>query len=136
MTINHEKTKCLKIIMYMQPLLPVPLLDNVNSLKFLGIFFNEKLTWSHHFDYIISKMSRRFYVLRILRNLLSHDQLVEVFMQSLLVLWTMPLLFPKFWCRFKPPPYSYVNVLFSLFMVIRKTVNTVIFLLFLREEKC
>ena len=79
MTINYDKTKCLNINMSMEPLLPIPLLRNVVSLKILGLFFNEHLSWCHHFDYIISKMSRRLYVLRILRSLLSHDQLVEVF---------------------------------------------------------
>ena len=52
---------------------------NVNHIKIWGLFFNSKLTWTDHFDSLVSCVSRRLYVLRVLKNVLGHDQLVLVF---------------------------------------------------------
>ena len=79
MTINHSKTKVLNINVTTSPLPDVPLLNNVVTLKILGLIFCNSLSWSPHFDFVISKLSRHLYVLRVLRDLLSHDQLVSVF---------------------------------------------------------
>ena len=79
MSINFDKTKVLNINATSSPLSPVPLFPNVASLKLLGLIFNQNITWTDHFDFILSKLSRRLYVLRILKPLLSHDQLVLVF---------------------------------------------------------
>ena len=79
MTINTDKTKVLSINVTNNSLPHVPNLNTVTSLKLLGLFFNEKMNWSDHFDFIIRKLSKRLYVLRILKRLLSHDQLVTVF---------------------------------------------------------
>ena len=81
MTINVTKTKVLSICLKVNvPKLPLVLnLNNVTSLKILGLIFNCTLTWTDHFDYIISKLSKRLYVLRILKSSLSHDEMVMVF---------------------------------------------------------
>lgn len=79
MKINNSKTKCMNIHFGLQSLTVVPDIQNVTVLKILGVFFNNKLTWSEHFDFICSKVSRRLYVLRVLKSLFSHDELVHVF---------------------------------------------------------
>jgi len=79
MLINADKTKVLNVNLSNIPLPSVPSLKNVSSLKILGLIFNEKLTWSDHFDFMIAKLSRRLYVLRILRQLMCHNDLVLVY---------------------------------------------------------
>lgn len=79
MTINCDKTKVLNISVSIDPLSSVPFLNNVAELKILGLFFNDRLTWTNHFDFILSKLSRRLYVLRVLKPLFPHDNLVAVF---------------------------------------------------------
>ena len=79
MYINVSKTKVLNVNFGRTPLLPLPMLDNVPVLKVLGLLFNEKLSWSDHFDFIGKKVSQRLYVLRVLKSFLPHDQLVLVF---------------------------------------------------------
>jgi hypothetical protein len=79
MIINERKTKVLNINLSRTPIRPVPVFENVSYVKILGLFFNCKLTWSNHMDYVISIVSKRLYILRVLRSLFSHDQLVCVF---------------------------------------------------------
>ena len=77
MFVNRSKTKVLNVSTISIP--SVPSMSNVNTLKILGLVFNDKLTWSNHFDYLSITLSRRLYVLRMLKPLLTHDQLVNVF---------------------------------------------------------
>ncbi|MEL7307980.1 MAG: reverse transcriptase family protein, partial [Pseudomonadota bacterium] len=79
MLINNSKTKVLNIPFSRSSPQSVPGLDNVISVKLLGLFFNSKFSWSDHFEFIVSKMSRRLYILRILKPVMSHDQLILVF---------------------------------------------------------
>lgn len=79
MLVNVSKSKVLNINFGGVSLNLVPDFDNVSVLKILGVMFNDRLTWSHHFDYIIRKLSQRLYVLRILKPLFSHDKLVLVY---------------------------------------------------------
>ena len=79
MTINSGKTKVMSINVTRSPFPSVPSLNNVTTLKILGLIFNDKLTWTNHFDVMLSRLSRRLYVLRVLKNLLPHDNQVEVF---------------------------------------------------------
>ena len=79
MLINNKKTKVLTIPFSNNSPQSVPGFDNVNSVKLLGLYINSKLTWSDNFDYILSKMSRRLYFLRILKPIMNHDQLILVF---------------------------------------------------------
>jgi hypothetical protein len=79
MRINHDKTQVMHVNFSNSPMLSLRDCDTVTHIKILGLIFNCKLTWSNHFDYIITCISRRLYVLRILRNVLTHDQLIIVY---------------------------------------------------------
>ena len=79
MSINLTKTKVLNINFSNNPLNPLPIFDNVSVIKVLGLYFNRKLTWSDHFNFVVKKASSRLYVLRVLKPLLNHDELVVVF---------------------------------------------------------
>ena len=81
MFINSSKTKVLNINFCNNPLPVLPNFENVKVLKMLGVFFNDQLTWSEHFDFILRKASQRLYILRILKRAgnFSHAQLVLVF---------------------------------------------------------
>ena len=79
MSVNTSKSKCMNVFFGKNVLPVVPNLENVTTLKILGVIFNHKLTWSDHLAYTCSKASRRLYVLRILKSLFNHDQLVNVF---------------------------------------------------------
>ena len=79
MSINFEKSKVLNVNLSHTPVCLVPRLDNTTALKVLGLWFNERLSWSHHISFIVKKLSQRLYVLRIVKSLLSHDELILVF---------------------------------------------------------
>ena len=79
MSINFDKSKVLNVKFTSYPLTLIPRLENTHVLKILGVLFNEKLTWTDHFNFITKKASQRLYVLRILKPVLSHDELVLVF---------------------------------------------------------
>ena len=83
MTINQSKTKILNVCFGRLPLSPVPDFDNVMCLKILGLIFNCKLDWSDHLACICSKVSRRLYILRVLKPFFSHNQLVYTFNQTI-----------------------------------------------------
>lgn len=79
MSINFSKSKVMNVNFGRIPVTPIPFLENVSALRILGLWFNDKLTWTNHFCYILKKLSQRLYVLRILKSLLTHDELVLVF---------------------------------------------------------
>ena len=79
MSINVSKSKCMSVFFGLNVLPTVSDLQSVTALKILGVIFNHKLTWSDHFAYVCQKVSRRLYVLRVLKSIFSHDQLVTVF---------------------------------------------------------
>ena len=79
MLINHEKTKVMHVNFSKVPVQCLQDYETVTHVKILGLIFNCKLTWSNHFDYIIACISKRLYVLRILKCVLTHDQLVIVY---------------------------------------------------------
>jgi hypothetical protein len=83
MEINEKKTKIMNICFSRNPISPVSFFDNVTSLKVLGLIFNCKLNWSDQLSAICSKISKRLYILRVLKPLMSHDQLVFVFNQTI-----------------------------------------------------
>ena len=41
--------------------------------------FDERLNWNTHCDLVVKNASKQLYVLRVLKNVVSHDQLVTVF---------------------------------------------------------
>ena len=65
MLINHSKTKVMNVNFSNFPMHSLDEYENVTNLKILGLICNCKLTWSSHFDYIISCISRRLYALHI-----------------------------------------------------------------------
>ena len=79
MIINVDKTKVMNVCFRSDPLSHVNNFQNVVSLKILGLIFNNKLNWSDHIDHIISKVSKRLYVLRVLKSFLCHDELITVY---------------------------------------------------------
>ena len=79
MSINFSKSKVLNVNFSRTPVALVPRLENTSVLKILGLLFNDNLTWSDHIISVVKKLSRRLYVLRILKSLLSHDELIIVF---------------------------------------------------------
>ena len=83
MIINQSKTKILNVCFGRLPLSLVPNFDNVMCLKILGLIFNYRLDWSDHLVCICSKVSRRLYILRVLKPFFSHDQLVFTFNQTI-----------------------------------------------------
>lgn len=83
MQINVNKSKVMNVCFSRNPLSPVPLFENVATLKVLGLIFNCKLNWYDHLTTICLKVSKRLYILRVLKPLLSHDQLVFIFNQTI-----------------------------------------------------
>ena len=60
----------------------------VDELKILGVMWSKDLTWSSHFQNVVSICNRRIYVLKVVKKLLSHDDLWVAFratIQSLLL---------------------------------------------------
>ena len=60
----------------------------VDELKILGVVWSKDLTWSSHFQNVVSICNRRIYVLKVVKKLLSHDDLWVAFratIQSLLL---------------------------------------------------
>lgn len=50
-------------------------LDNSHSVKFLGVLLDSKLTWEEHTVSVCKNISRKIFLLRNLRNCLSHSTL-------------------------------------------------------------
>lgn len=50
-------------------------LDNSHSVKFLGVLLDNKLTWEEHTVSVCKNISRKIFLLRNLRNCLSHTTL-------------------------------------------------------------
>ena len=68
MSINANKSKCMTVPSSNHSLPAVPELQNVTNLKILGVVFNDRMTWHDHISYVSGKISRRLYVLRILKQ--------------------------------------------------------------------
>ena len=83
MQVNAQKTKVMNVCFARTPLASVSLFDNVSALKILGLIFNYKLNWSDHINFISKTVSKRLYILRVLKPYFSHDQLVFVFNQTI-----------------------------------------------------
>ena len=77
--VSRSKCECMNVIFGTNVLPNVSNLQCVTNLKLLGVIFNHKLTWSDHFIYAYQKVHRHLYVLRVLKSIFSHEQLVNVF---------------------------------------------------------
>ena len=67
MKINVTKTKVRKINFSGTPLSLIPDFGNVAVTRILGVYFNVKLSWSDHFDFIVKSVPN-VYAFRILKN--------------------------------------------------------------------
>ena len=50
-----------------------------SALRFLGVYFDSKLSRSAHVDYFIKKCSLQLHILRLLRRYLAHKELISVY---------------------------------------------------------
>lgn len=57
----------------------LPDIPVVNELKLLGVFFNNRMTWSTNVREIIKKCSRLLFAMRVLRGCLSENSLKQYF---------------------------------------------------------
>ena len=56
------------------------IVERISSNKLLGVIINENLKWNCHVDYITAKVSKKLYVLRLLKRAGVQEQdLVKVF---------------------------------------------------------
>lgn len=65
----------------------IPGIQRVESLNILGVHFNSRATWADHIDHIVKNSSRRFFAIRVLRPILSNEELKTIyfsFIRSLL----------------------------------------------------
>lgn len=54
-------------------------IENPNSVKFLGVYIDYKLSWENHTDYICKKISKNIYLLRSLAQRVSTETLVTAY---------------------------------------------------------
>ena len=73
-------TKCKSLMITRIPLHILDLkIESVESLRLLGVYFNNKLSWDSHVDHLRKSCSRRLHILRKLRGLISKKSLYEVY---------------------------------------------------------
>ena len=89
MKINTKKTQ--EMVVTFSPnsslISSIPLLNTpegpiqrCNSYKILGVFFNDKLTWDDHIDYILKKVAKRFFIIyALLRSGVSDSDITTVY---------------------------------------------------------
>ena len=53
--------------------------SNVNTIKFLGINFDENLTWKHHISFLCNKLSKSIYAINKVKNFLPHETLKSLY---------------------------------------------------------
>ena len=54
-------------------------IDQVNSLKFLGVFIQNNLSWSQHMKYLISKLRSCYGVACKIKSLVNKDSLLPLY---------------------------------------------------------
>lgn len=55
----------------------------VDHCKLLGVIWNHSLTWTSHFYHVLKLVSKRLYMLRVLKATLQHDELWLVFCMTI-----------------------------------------------------
>ena len=81
--LNSDKTRALCIRKKnFDVIFPFPF-SIVESCKLLGVIWNERLTWTSHFLYLLKCASKRLYIIRILKQVLPHDDYGMFFIWSL-----------------------------------------------------
>ena len=77
--LNAEKTKALCIRKKnFEVIFPFPF-SVVHQCKLLGVFWNESLSWTSHFNHVLKLVSRRLYILRVLKSTLEHEDLWSIY---------------------------------------------------------
>ena len=85
--LNVKKTNKMMIDFGKSKALPDPIIINdhtverVSSYKYLGVMFNNYLSWSNNTDYIMSKLNSRLYCLRKLRKFNVNICILKLFYQ-------------------------------------------------------
>jgi len=80
--LNCDKTKILMITKKGQAILPLEkqhLNYICNELKFLGVMYNSKLTWTTHVEYTCKKARRNLYILKQLKKFASKQCLITAY---------------------------------------------------------
>ena len=54
-------------------------LEQVKSLKFLGVMLNDKLNWKDHKNYVRNKISRNLGILYKCRNIMKIEDLINMY---------------------------------------------------------
>jgi len=55
-------------------------IHRVHSSKLLGVYVDESLTWNCHIEYITAKVSKRLYLLKVLKSSLTAQKFPEEFL--------------------------------------------------------
>ena len=76
--VSKCKSLCISRSKRCKPVI-LPNVTFVNELRILGVIFNEKLSWSNHCDFVIRNASRRLYVMRVLRSVVSRNELISLY---------------------------------------------------------
>ena len=89
LSLNLSKTNIIVFNKHMYNATPIdyctylPDIRIVDSLKILGVIFSSNLSWSQHFNSVISRVAKRLHLLRVLRPLISHSDLHKIFNSSI-----------------------------------------------------
>ena len=78
--LNRLKTQCLIVTKRSHSLSSQSTLPNQQDfIKILGVTWTPLLSWDLHFHAVETRCSRRLYLLRILKNVVSHNELWQIF---------------------------------------------------------
>lgn len=78
--VNVDKTKCMFVTPALRTITPtLPSIKIVQELKLLGVVFTSNLKWEAHVKSTVRTASQRLYVLRLLRSLVSRDDLFRIY---------------------------------------------------------
>lgn len=94
LTLNRQK--CKEMVIYRSANFSLPAdsdLSRVDSLRILGVTLTSNLSWSTHMSDIFVRASRRLYVIRCLRSIITREELILVYhaMVTSLFLYASPV---------------------------------------------
>ena len=84
LALDAEKTKCMTFHIRQKHINPILYsingveIENVDSLKFLGIFINNHLTWSTRIGMVANKLSKIIGILKRLRYVYPEQVLLQI----------------------------------------------------------
>jgi hypothetical protein len=79
LSLNFDKTNFIHFTSKSKPKIGINItynnmqINTINNNKFLGILFNDTLSWKTHIGYIIPKLSTVFYAIRIMKPCMSQN---------------------------------------------------------------